>query len=65
MDHYPLFLTRDQERLGMQIIHPLQARPSEKKRQEIFARFGFRLAVQTSFDLERRPFWVLTNLLGA
>lgn len=61
--HYPLFLARDHDRIGLQVIHPLQARPSEQKRQEIFARFGFRPAVHTSFDLERRPFWVLTNLL--
>jgi ATP-dependent helicase YprA (DUF1998 family) len=63
--HFPLFMTREHDRVGLQVIHPLQARPSQQKRQEIFARFGFRPAVHTSFDLERRPFWALTNLLGS
>jgi hypothetical protein len=59
--HFPLFMTREHDRVGLQVIHPLQARPSQQKRQEIFARFGFRPAVHTSFDLERRPFWALDD----
>jgi len=51
------------ERIGLWVIHPLAARPSDDDRHAILAQFGLRCAVHTSFDLERRPFWVLNNLI--
>lgn len=51
------------QRVGLWVIHPLQARPSPEARQEILAKSGMRCAVHTSFDLDRRPFWVLNNLV--
>jgi hypothetical protein len=44
-------------------IHPLQARPAEGDGQAILAAFNMRCAVHTTFDLERRPFWVANNLV--
>lgn len=49
--------------VGLWVIHPLAARPSREERQRIHAQHGIRCAVHTAFDLERRPFWVLNNLL--
>lgn len=51
------------ERIGLWVIHPLQARPSPTERQKVTAVSGFRCAVHTSFDLIRRPFWVMNNLI--
>ncbi len=51
------------ERIGLWVIHPLAARPSSDQREQVFAEHGVRCAVHTSFDLERRPFWVLNNLV--
>ncbi len=51
------------ERAGLWVIHPLSARPARQERQRIHALHGIRCAVHTAFDLERRPFWVLNNLL--
>lgn len=61
----PLVLQdRAGQKIGLWVIHPLQARPSSDQTQAILAQSGIRVAVQTSFDLERRPFWVLNNLLN-
>ena len=51
------------DKLGLIVIHPLQSRLTEMKRAEIFAQTGIRPVVHTTFDLERRPFWVLNNLI--
>lgn len=61
--HYPLILARDTDRIGLQVIHPLQARLSAQERLQALSQYGIRPAVHTSFDLERRPFWVDTHLL--
>jgi len=61
--YFPLVL-RDSEgvAVGLWIIHPLQARPAREERQAFLSAYGMRCAVHTTFDLERRPFWVLNNL---
>jgi ATP-dependent helicase YprA (DUF1998 family) len=51
------------QKAGLWVIHPLAARPSEATRQQIFAQTKIRPAVHTLFDLERRPFWVMNNLI--
>jgi Domain of unknown function (DUF1998)/Helicase conserved C-terminal domain len=51
------------QQIGLWMIHPLQARPTGDEKRTIFAQSGMRCAVHTSFDLERRPFWVLNNLV--
>jgi hypothetical protein len=61
--HFPLVL-RDSEgvQVGLWVIHPLQGRPTRDERQAFLSAHGLRCAVHTTFDLERRPFWVLNNL---
>lgn len=51
------------ERVGLWVIHPLAARPTSAERHAVFTETGVRPAVHASFDLERRPFWVLNNLI--
>lgn len=61
--YFPVVLERASgEQVGLWVIHPLSARPSLEARQQILAEHGIRCAVFTSFDLERRPFWVLNQL---
>ncbi len=61
--HYPMILKgRDNRRIGIRVIHPLQARTNNQDRLAIFAKCGFNLAEVNTFDLERRPFWVMNNL---
>ena len=51
------------QRIGLWVINPLMARPSEDKKTQVFAQSGIRCAVHNTFDLQRRTFWVLNNLL--
>ena len=51
------------QKIGVWVIHPLQSRPNFAEKQAIQAKHGVRCAVHTLFDLERRPFWVINNLL--
>ena len=61
---FPLVLEdRAAQRVGIWVIHPLEGRPSAEDRQHILSTSGVRPAVHTSFDLERRPFWVLNHLI--
>jgi hypothetical protein len=62
--HFPLILDdRAGTQVALWVIHPLDARPSIAERQAIHAEHGLRCAVHYLFDLERRPFWVLNNLV--
>ena len=54
---------RTGQQIGLQIIHPLQSRPSAEEKRAMYAQSGIRCAVHTSFDLDKRPFWVLNNLV--
>lgn len=51
------------EHVGLWVVHPFAARPSADQRQRVLAQHGIKCAVHTAFDLERRPFWVLNNLV--
>lgn len=51
------------QQIGLWVIHPLQARPAPAETGTILAQSGLRCAIHTTFDLERRPFWVLNNLV--
>jgi hypothetical protein len=60
----PLVLEdRHGNRVGIWPIHPLAARPGPAQRQTVLAATGARPAVHTIFDIDRRPLWVLNNLL--
>ena len=60
-----VFETNNDSPIGIQVIHPLSARPTlaelNRLREEtyIFPR------VYTSFDLLRRPFWVANDLFSS
>jgi hypothetical protein len=61
----PLILEdRQHNRIGVWPIHPMSARPGPAERQAVMAKTGARPAVHTIFDIERRPLWVLDNLLA-
>lgn len=51
------------DRIGLWVIHPLEAKPKPEIKQRILAQHKIRCAVHNSFDLERRPFWVLNHLI--
>jgi hypothetical protein len=62
--YFPLILRdRAGQRIGLWVIHPLQSRPLPDQLRAITAKSGIRPAVHTTFDLERRPFWVMDHLL--
>lgn len=65
--HYPLILQSSgtHERVALQVIHPLEARPSAVQRAQVLSQHGVRVAAHTLFDLQRRPFWVMKNLVKA
>jgi hypothetical protein len=60
-----MLIGADGEKVGLWVIHPLQARPTSDDRLFFLNAYGIRCAVHTTFDLQRRPFWVVNNLLGA
>jgi hypothetical protein len=51
------------QQVALWVIHPLQARPTPAETGAVLAQSGLRSAVHTTFDLERRPFWVLNHLI--
>jgi len=55
---------REKEEVGLWVIHPLQARPSQDDQLAFLNAARLRCAVHTTFDLERRPFWSVNNLVG-
>ena len=60
----PMILTgKSGEIIGLWVIHPLEARPRSEIIQAIIAEHNLQCAIHTSFDLERRPFWVMNHLV--
>lgn len=63
-NYFPLVLQdKAGQQIGLWVVHPLQARPNKAQTQSVQAQAGIRPAVHTTFDLEKRPFWVMNNLL--
>ena len=63
--YFPCVLTHTRGNdIGVFPVHPLQARPTVNERQAILSQYGIRCLVATTFDLERRPFWVM-NMVSA
>lgn len=54
---------RQANRYGIHVIHPAVTRPPQTQAHSILAVHGIHSATHTTFDLERRPFWVLNNLV--
>ncbi len=62
--YLPLVLQdRTGQKFGLWVIHPMHAWPSNQQTLSMLEQSGIRAAIHTSFDLERRPFWVLDHLL--
>ena len=51
------------QRLGLWVSHPLAAAPTADELTEVLRGTGIRPTVHNLFDLERRPFWVMNNLI--
>jgi ATP-dependent helicase YprA (DUF1998 family) len=49
--------------IGLWVTHPLEALPGHNNTQSILAQYNIRCAVHNTFDLERRPFWVMNHLV--
>ena len=65
-NHQPfstVFRTRSKQVIGIYSIHPFSAGPREAALEEIERTTGIRPEVYNSFDLVKRPFWVVNNLL--
>ncbi len=59
-----LFETRAGNRIGIIPIHPMEARPNRQQLENIYRDSGFRVATYTTFDIERRPFWVADQFMS-
>ena len=59
-----VFQNKSGDKVGLWVVHPLEARPNVANKATILAQSGLRCAVHTTFDLERRPFWVMNHLVS-
>lgn len=51
------------QQFGLWVLHPLSARPVPDEINRVLAATGVRPAIHNLFDTERRPFWVVNNLI--
>ncbi len=58
-----IFETKSYGRIGVLPIHPLTRRPSKSYLEGIRRKTGISIRAYTTFDIERRPFWVADELL--
>ena len=58
-----IFETKSHGRIGVLPIHPLTRRPTKGQLEDIRRRTGISIRAYTTFDIERRPFWVANELL--
>ena len=59
-----LFETRAANQIGIMPIHPMEARPNSQQLETIYRDTGVRVAAYTTFDIERRPFWVADQFMS-
>ena len=52
------FETESQNLIGLIAIHPMQAKPTPDQMRQLRQQTGVQAAAFTTFDIERRPFWV-------
>ena len=57
-----VFRSNGEEPLGLMVLHPFSARPQPDSLKKIYEATGVIPRVYTSFDIFRRPFWVVGNL---
>ena len=60
-----VFETRQRNRVGILPIHPLNSRPRQRDLEALYRKTGIEALAFTSFDVERRPFWVANEMLQA
>ncbi len=60
-----VFETNNDSQTGIQVIHPLSARPSLAELNSLRKETNIFPRVYTSFDLLRRPFWVANDLFSS
>jgi Domain of unknown function (DUF1998)/Helicase conserved C-terminal domain len=63
----PMVLKSKKNRIALWPIHPLTAVPPSDQKEQIRAASGdadMRVSVSDLFDMERRPFWVVNQLLA-
>ena len=62
-NYFPVILKDDLgQKIALWVTHPLKAKPSAQQRALVVAN-GYRPAIHSTFDLDRRPFWVLNHLV--
>ena len=59
-----LFETKTSKQIGIMPIHPMEARPNSQELETICRDTGIRIAAYTTFDIERRPFWVADQFMS-
>ena len=52
------FETERQNLIGLIAIHPMQAKPTSDQMRQLRQQTGVQATAFTTFDIERRPFWV-------
>ena len=63
-EHIPIvFETKDRSRVGVLPVHPLARRPPGEALNRIHAISDIRVMAFTTFDMERRPFWIANQML--
>ena len=59
-----LFQTKKGSQIGIMPIHPMEERPNQQQLEAIHGDTGVRAAPYTTFDMERRPFWVADQFMS-
>lgn len=59
-----LFETKAGNQIGVMPIHPMEVRPNSQQLESIYRDTGVRVAAFTTFDIERRPFWVADQFMS-
>ena len=59
-----LFESKTGNQIGIMPIHAMEARPTSQELETIYRDTGARVAAYTTFDIERRPFWVADQFMS-
>ena len=59
-----LFETQTGHQIGIMPIHTMEARPNSQQLATVYRDTGIRVAAYTTFDIERRPFWVADQFMS-
>ena len=59
-----LLETKAGNQIGIMPIHPMEVRPNSQQLETMYRDTGVRVAAFTTFDIERRPFWVADQFMS-